>query len=171
MSMSIVSSDLYYRGPRGYSNYEIAVQNGYVGTEEEWLEEQKQGAFKYYKKDFDAEYDKQLKKAESAIDDLIAKATEKSSDIEPYAEIVQARGNFKLLNDRLNDIDNNIKNEEKNSKNIADEIKIARASYNSLDERLNAIDFTNGGSINGNIQLNEKVFGSNNDNISDYDRL
>ena len=25
------------RGPRGYSAYEIAVQEGFVGTEEEWL--------------------------------------------------------------------------------------------------------------------------------------
>lgn len=29
---------LYLTGPRGYSAYEIAVQNGFVGTEEEWLE-------------------------------------------------------------------------------------------------------------------------------------
>lgn len=26
------------RGPRGYSAYQIAVQNGYEGTKEEWLE-------------------------------------------------------------------------------------------------------------------------------------
>ena len=29
---------LYVVGPRGYSAYEVAVQNGYEGTEEEWLE-------------------------------------------------------------------------------------------------------------------------------------
>lgn len=29
---------IYAAGTRGYSNYEIAVQNGFVGTEEEWLE-------------------------------------------------------------------------------------------------------------------------------------
>lgn len=29
---------LYVAGARGYSNYEIAVQNGFVGTEEEWLQ-------------------------------------------------------------------------------------------------------------------------------------
>lgn len=168
---SIVSSDLHYRGPRGYSNYEIAVQNGYVGTEEEWLEEQKQGAFNNYKKDFDDEYDKQLKRAESAIDDLIAKATEKSSGIEPYAEIVQARGKYKLLNERLNDIDNSIEKEAEGSKNITDEIKTARASYSSLNERMEAIDFTNGGIINGDLQLNKKVFSNNNDNISDYNRI
>lgn len=28
-----------YKGERGYSAYEIAVQNGFVGTEEEWLEQ------------------------------------------------------------------------------------------------------------------------------------
>lgn len=29
---------IYVAGTRGYSNYEIAVQNGFEGTEEEWLE-------------------------------------------------------------------------------------------------------------------------------------
>ena len=29
---------LYVAGARGYSNYEIAVQNGFVGTEQEWLD-------------------------------------------------------------------------------------------------------------------------------------
>lgn len=29
---------LYVAGTRGYSAYEIAVQNGFVGTEEEWLQ-------------------------------------------------------------------------------------------------------------------------------------
>lgn len=29
---------VYVAGTRGYSNYEIAVKNGFVGTEEEWLE-------------------------------------------------------------------------------------------------------------------------------------
>lgn len=29
---------LYVAGTRGYSNYEIAVQNGFEGTEEEWLQ-------------------------------------------------------------------------------------------------------------------------------------
>lgn len=28
-----------YKGERGYSAYEIAVQNGFIGTEEEWLEQ------------------------------------------------------------------------------------------------------------------------------------
>ena len=28
-----------YKGERGYSAYEIAVKNGFVGTEEEWLEQ------------------------------------------------------------------------------------------------------------------------------------
>ena len=31
------STDNIDRGPRGYSAYEVAVQNGYTGTEEEWL--------------------------------------------------------------------------------------------------------------------------------------
>ena len=26
------------RGPKGYSAYDIAVQNGYIGTQEKWLE-------------------------------------------------------------------------------------------------------------------------------------
>lgn len=29
---------VYVAGIRGYSNYEIAVKNGFEGTEEEWLE-------------------------------------------------------------------------------------------------------------------------------------
>lgn len=29
---------LYVAGTRGYSNYEIAVKNGFVGTEQEWLD-------------------------------------------------------------------------------------------------------------------------------------
>lgn len=29
---------LYVSGTRGYSNYEIAVKNGFEGTEQEWLE-------------------------------------------------------------------------------------------------------------------------------------
>lgn len=28
-----------YKGERGYSAYEIAVKNGFIGTEEEWLEQ------------------------------------------------------------------------------------------------------------------------------------
>ena len=34
----IIEGELYVTGVRGYSNYEIAVKNGFVGTEEEWLE-------------------------------------------------------------------------------------------------------------------------------------
>ena len=34
-----VSNDVkMYRGPRGYSNYELAKQHGFEGTEEEYLE-------------------------------------------------------------------------------------------------------------------------------------
>lgn len=33
-----LTGKIYVAGTRGYSNYEIAVQNGFVGTEEEWLE-------------------------------------------------------------------------------------------------------------------------------------
>lgn len=29
---------LYVAGTRGYSNYEIAVKNGFIGTEQEWLQ-------------------------------------------------------------------------------------------------------------------------------------
>lgn len=29
---------LYVAGTRGYSAYEIAVKNGFIGTEEEWLQ-------------------------------------------------------------------------------------------------------------------------------------
>lgn len=29
---------IYVAGTRGYSNYEIAVKNGFEGTEEEWLQ-------------------------------------------------------------------------------------------------------------------------------------
>ena len=35
---TILTGKLYVAGTRGYSNYEIAVQHGYEGTEEEWLE-------------------------------------------------------------------------------------------------------------------------------------
>lgn len=35
---TILTGKVYVAGTRGYSNYEIAVQNGFVGTEEEWLE-------------------------------------------------------------------------------------------------------------------------------------
>lgn len=37
-SSNIVEGSLGFKGERGYSAYEIAVQNGYIGTEEEWLE-------------------------------------------------------------------------------------------------------------------------------------
>ena len=32
----MLRGQLAYKGERGYSAYEIAVQNGYTGTEEEW---------------------------------------------------------------------------------------------------------------------------------------
>lgn len=34
----ILTGKVYVAGTRGYSNYEIAVQNGFVGTEAEWLQ-------------------------------------------------------------------------------------------------------------------------------------
>lgn len=33
-----IEGKVYVAGTRGYSAYEIAVQNGFVGTEEEWLQ-------------------------------------------------------------------------------------------------------------------------------------
>lgn len=36
--MAILKSSLGFKGDRGYSNYEIAVQNGYEGTEQEWID-------------------------------------------------------------------------------------------------------------------------------------
>lgn len=35
--MSTLKGNLGYKGERGYSAYEIAVQNGFVGTEQDWL--------------------------------------------------------------------------------------------------------------------------------------
>ena len=35
---TILTGKVYVAGSRGYSNYEIAVQNGFEGTEEEWLQ-------------------------------------------------------------------------------------------------------------------------------------
>lgn len=32
-----LEGNLGYKGERGYSNYELAVKNGYQGTEQEWL--------------------------------------------------------------------------------------------------------------------------------------
>lgn len=37
-SKEISGKVLGVRGPRGYSAYQIAVMNGFDGTEEEWLE-------------------------------------------------------------------------------------------------------------------------------------
>lgn len=37
MNNENIQGQLYVAGTRGYSAYEIAVQNGFVGTEEEWL--------------------------------------------------------------------------------------------------------------------------------------
>ena len=104
----ILEADLHYRGPRGYSNYELAVQNGYKGTEAEWLEEQKQGAFDNYKEDFDAEYKKQetsfnkhvkdkTDEALGILDDEIAKVTNGQIELDPNAEIIQARAGFPTL--------------------------------------------------------------------------
>lgn len=38
MNNENIVGQLYVAGTRGYSAYEVAVQNGFVGTEEEWLE-------------------------------------------------------------------------------------------------------------------------------------
>ncbi|WP_288910809.1 hypothetical protein [uncultured Thomasclavelia sp.] len=35
--METLKGVLAYKGERGYSAYEIAVQKGYIGTEEDWL--------------------------------------------------------------------------------------------------------------------------------------
>ena len=37
MSENILQGQLCYKGERGYSAYEVAVKNGFVGTEKEWL--------------------------------------------------------------------------------------------------------------------------------------
>lgn len=37
-SVELEAAEVMLRGPRGYSAYELAVQNGYEGTEVEWLE-------------------------------------------------------------------------------------------------------------------------------------
>ena len=108
----ILESDLHYRGPRGYSNYELAVQNGYIGTEEQWLEEQKQGAFQNYKADFDREYGNRVNtfdghvedKTDEALDILdneIAKVTNGQIELDPNAEIIQARSGFTTLGKTL----------------------------------------------------------------------
>lgn len=38
-TITIGADGAILRGPRGYSAYEIAVQNGYKGTEEQWIED------------------------------------------------------------------------------------------------------------------------------------
>lgn len=48
-----ISGDLSNLGIRGYSAYEIAVKNGFVGTEEEWLESLKE---------FESDYEKLFNK-------------------------------------------------------------------------------------------------------------
>lgn len=35
--MAILKAKLSSRGPQGYSAYDIAVQHGYTGTEEDWV--------------------------------------------------------------------------------------------------------------------------------------
>lgn len=37
--MPTIKGRLIIKGERGYSAYEIAVQNGFTGTKEEWLEQ------------------------------------------------------------------------------------------------------------------------------------
>lgn len=38
MNTNVGKAQLGYKGERGYSAYELAVRNGYEGTEEEWIE-------------------------------------------------------------------------------------------------------------------------------------
>ena len=38
MANRVLNGELGYKGERGFSAYEIAVQNGYEGTEEEWID-------------------------------------------------------------------------------------------------------------------------------------
>ena len=109
---NILESDFHYRGPRGYSNYELAVHNGYKGSEAEWLEEQKQGAFEIYKMDFDREYQNQVNlldkyvhdktdEAMGTLDREIAKVTNGQIDLDPNAEVIQARAGFDTLGKNL----------------------------------------------------------------------
>lgn len=43
-----------YRGTRGYSAYELSVQNGFTGTLEQWLEEQYKNTFETVSKNLSA---------------------------------------------------------------------------------------------------------------------
>lgn len=38
MNTNVAKGHLAYKGDRGYSNYEIAVKNGYQGTEQDWID-------------------------------------------------------------------------------------------------------------------------------------
>lgn len=37
VNLNIGNSNKMVRGPRGYSSYELAIQNGFIGTEQEYL--------------------------------------------------------------------------------------------------------------------------------------
>lgn len=82
---NILGTDLHYRGPRGYSAYEIAVQNGFEGTEQEWLEYLRDYTFNHYKTDYDNysnekynEIDNKIEQAETNIEKTV---TDAKSDI------------------------------------------------------------------------------------------
>lgn len=49
MSEEYLRGQLGWLGPRGYSAYEIAVQNGYIGNEKDWLAQL--GTSAYFMKD------------------------------------------------------------------------------------------------------------------------
>ena len=82
----------------GLSSYELAVKNGtFSGTEEDYVKKEQQV------------YQDMLKYSDKSVaqmKQLLASATDNDSDTN--AEIINSRGQFDTLNDRLNDSDNTL---------------------------------------------------------------
>lgn len=82
----------------GLSSYELAVKNGtFSGTEEEYVKKEQQV------------YQDMLQYSDSSVaqmKQLLASATDQDSDTN--AEIIDSRGNFNTLTDRLNDTDSTL---------------------------------------------------------------
>lgn len=81
-SVELEAAEVMLRGPRGYSAYELAVQDGYEGTEQEWLES--------LRPDITADEDGVLYADGELLTDAVARAASRANSAAESAEAGEA---------------------------------------------------------------------------------
>jgi hypothetical protein len=140
------------KGDKGYSNYELALQNGFVGTESEYLKSLEYTHSEEYQtlsNKMDNTYDKSVKvssefddKAEKVFSSLEESNKSLQNDIKSFDEnVVSKTDDFNSLNDELTKGFNDNYDSKKSiidetSQNALDNINQKTSDFNALNEDL-----------------------------------